>query len=151
MFRYAVLLSCWCYSWNVAPTPQLWIQHFKVRRIPCIAYYLNKNYNSSVFLTTILLIVYICLNMQFCWCTSWEWSTNSTTEDSAFKVKLIPGIADYLNISHNSSVFSNYYFITFGYICLDMQSCCPAGVPHKSEAPTPQLWIQHLRWGSYLV
>jgi len=56
----------------------------------------------------------------------------SRTVDSAFKVRLIPGIAFYLKKSGKKFSFSNYYFITFVYICSDTQSCCPAGVPHES-------------------
>ena len=44
---------------SVAPTPHTVDSAFKVRLIPGIAYYLNKSYNSSVFLTTILLLLYI--------------------------------------------------------------------------------------------
>ena len=144
--------SCWCSSWEWSTNSTTEDSAFKVRLIPCIAYYLNKNCNSSVFLTTILLIfVYICLDMQSCWCSSWEWSTNSTTEDSALKVRLIPGIAYYLNKSHNSSVFSKSYFINFVNILFRYAVLLSCWCYSWNVAPTPQLWIQHLRWGSYLV
>ena len=44
---------------SVAPNSTTGDSAFKVRLIPGIAYNLNKSYNSSVFRTTILLLLYI--------------------------------------------------------------------------------------------